>query len=64
MLLQVDPSLLEKNQQIDAHQKVMGSCYWNEGRFCAKEGKSISVVERREREGMQVHSRIIEERVY
>jgi len=35
-----------------------------EGRTCAKERKSISIVERRERRSMQVYIKTIEKRVY
>ena len=42
----------------------LGSCDRYEGEICAKERKGVSVVKRRERGGVRVHSRIIEERVH
>jgi len=42
----------------------MGSCNRYKERICAKEGKDISVIERRERKGVQVHLRTIEEGIY
>ena len=42
----------------------MESCNRNERRVCAKEGKSVSVVKRREGRGTQVHIRTTEERVH
>jgi len=44
--------------------KNLGSCNKHKGRVCAKKRKSVSIVKGRKREGVQVHTRIIEERVH
>jgi len=49
---------------MDASKKIMGSCYQHKERVYVKEGESVSVFERRKREGAQVYIRTIEERVY
>ena len=42
----------------------MGSCNRCEGGVCTKEGKGISIVERRERESERVCKRVAEERIH
>ena len=42
----------------------MGSHYLYEGKICAKKEKSISIIKKREREGIKVYKRTIEKKVY
>jgi len=40
------------------------SCDKYEGRFCAKKEKSVFIVKRKKRRGIQVYRQITEEKVY
>jgi len=49
---------------MNAHTKNLGPCHQHEGGIYAKEGESIPVVKRREREGTEIHTGATEERVH
>jgi len=48
----------------DADKEIVGSHNGDKERVCANKEKGISIVKRRKGRGMQVHWRIIGERVY
>ena len=51
-VLWVDLYLCKESNLENANKEGMGSCDWSEERICAKEGKDVSVVKRRERRDM------------
>ena len=51
----MDPCIWKKTIKKNAYKKAMRSCDKNKGRVCAEEGKSVSIVEGEEREGMWVY---------
>ena len=52
ILLQVDPDLWKKSQQMDAHKETIRPCYWHEGRIYTEEGKDVSSVKEWKRRGI------------
>ena len=48
----MNPYLWEESKQENISKKDVGSCNKSKERICAKKGKDISIVKRRERGGM------------
>ena len=61
---QVDSGFWKESKWKDANKKEIRSYNRCEERICIQEGEDISIVERRERRGVQVYKRTIEKEVY
>jgi len=55
---------LEKGVRKDASAKILGSCYRVERRVCAKKGKSVFIIKRRERRSTGICGGSAKKRVY
>ena len=60
----VDKSVWEKAVGENAHEEIVGPHNRNEGGVCSEEGKSVSVVKRRERGGERVCERTVEKGIH
>ena len=49
---------------MNAHKEAVGSYNKHEEGVCAKKEKGISIVKERAGEGVRVHNRTIEEKIY
>jgi len=60
----VDQGLLQETVRENAYMENLESHDRYKGRFCAKEGKGVPIVERRKGESTRIHIRTTEERIY
>ena len=63
-VLQVDPYLWKESEWKNVNEKSIGLCNRSKREICTKERKSISIVKERERRGVWVYWKTIEEGVY
>ena len=60
----MDPYLQQKDKWIDAYEEAVRLYNRYEEEICTEKGKGISVVKGKVREGVWVHIRTVEKRVY